>query len=612
MSTKVWAGNDSKKAREVCRPIVEQGGPCYRCRKPILPGQPWHADHIVPREQGGSDDPSNLWPAHEHCNTSDGGKRGAQITNARRRIRGSAGTVESFEGSEVAHARRLLSFSLPLDDLPNVTAEATILSPFPDDTDTTEAVEGAAWMGFDLKPQGVEVASVMNANGEDGHPLYETVVVEIPRRATKTTAVLATLLGRCLHRPGYRVANTAQDGLRARQKLKEVMTALRAAGFEEQGLGTLYFSNGTERIEFANTSVWKALPPDPGAFRSDAFDAVLIDEAGELPPEKADALMAGILPTQDTRPDSQTIVAGTPGLVRAGLLWDTLEQLRAGVDGVGGVVYEADEREVFLDLSDPDHPIPNLALLLRVHPGISSGLTTVKKVLSRIEKMGLEKWTREYLCQWPRNAAVAALDVEAWRACEAQGEPERPDKVGVAWDVDPSGEFAALVAAWRDPAGRAHFEVLAAGGGTDWLPREAREVQNAHRGAFGYDSIGQNVEVADRMQRPPFRLRLAPVRARDLVGAAARIEKEIHLRNVVHYGDPELTEAVEGAAWRPMGTDGRLFGRKASAASVAALVAASEALWLYDANARPQGERRGVVSAAELMKRRQERQRGAA
>lgn len=60
--------------------------PCCRCGRlvvprPGLPNDGWEPDHWpVPREQGGT----QVWPAHSRCNRSAGGKRGAQITNARR------------------------------------------------------------------------------------------------------------------------------------------------------------------------------------------------------------------------------------------------------------------------------------------------------------------------------------------------------------------------------------------------------------------------------------------------------------------------------------------------------------------------------------------------
>ncbi len=82
-----WSSTDSKRARAVCAPLVAQGVPCYRCRKPILPGQAWHADHIVQRHSGGTDDASNLWPSHAKCNERDGGKVGVKITQAKLRAK---------------------------------------------------------------------------------------------------------------------------------------------------------------------------------------------------------------------------------------------------------------------------------------------------------------------------------------------------------------------------------------------------------------------------------------------------------------------------------------------------------------------------------------------
>ncbi len=484
-----------------------------------------------------------------------------------------------FETQKAADACRPLLFS-PGGDR---EAKPLVLSHIPEGTDISEADAGAKWLELPLFEQGLEIAAVMNAKNTSGHPLYDTVAVEAPRRSTKTTAILATLLGRCLMRPGYRVASTAQDGLRSRAKLKEVMTVLRQGGFEAAGLGKLYMGAGSEHILFSNGSVWKAIQPDPGAFRSDAFDAVLVDESGELDPEKAEALQAGYLPTQDTRPDSQTIIAGTPNPEqRAGLLWNTLQDLYNGVYGVGGVVYAARDSDVFADMSDPDNPVYDLDLLCRVHPGIGT-LTTVEKIFSRLPKMGLEKWCAEYLCQWPRNANSNALDIDAWKEClSPDGLPTRPDKIGIAFDVAPDASNAAVVAAWRDEQGRAHFEVLACFAGSEWVPQICHPASKKYKGQLGYDSIGQNIDIADKMTRAPYRTPLQPLTMKAMIGAAARFDKEIRKKNVVQYGQSDLTEAVEGAAWRVAGTDGRLFARKASASSVCAVVAASIALWIYD------------------------------
>lgn len=63
-------GLPHRAERERLRPLVEAGrAVCWRCEKPILPGEPWHLGH--------SDD-GLRWegPEHARCTTSDGGRKG--------------------------------------------------------------------------------------------------------------------------------------------------------------------------------------------------------------------------------------------------------------------------------------------------------------------------------------------------------------------------------------------------------------------------------------------------------------------------------------------------------------------------------------------------------
>lgn len=610
---KRWGGAESRKARAVCAPIAAQGGPCYRCRKPIREGQAWHADHVVSREDGGTDEPGNLWPSHDKCNESAGGKSGIKVAQAanrarRGRQRGTQGrgAVLLSEAVQPTPAVRDL-FTPGVTELPDVKAEATILSPWPDDVDLTEAELGSKWMGLSLLPQGYEVASVMQAMNGD-RPLYRFVVTEIARRSAKTTSAFEVALGRAMTRSGYKIASTAQTGLKSRSKLLEVQTALLAAGFEKDGLGRCLRGAGDTRIDFTNGSSWQALPPTGGAFRSDAFDLVLVDEGGEIDQETADDLLSGLVPTMDTRPQAQLWVGGTPGEARSGMLWTALEWLRGGRARTGGVVYECPDRRTFLD---PETGVPDFGLLLALHPGISSGLTDVETIVGNLDVLGLERWQREYLCLWPLNAGVCALDVAAWTDCEApedEDAPEAPENAGVGWSVDKDGTSSAIVAAWRDARGRACLEVLAFGEGFDWVPAEAQEVQKEYRGALAYDAIGPAIEVADLMSRPPHRVRTTVVPFKDQVGSHARLDKEITKRNVVHYGDPALTEAVESSAWRPAG-GARMFLSKPGSC---VLPAAAVALWTYDQRNRVRtgGSRpRAVTGRDALAARRTARER---
>lgn len=79
-----WSGADVRRERARWAPRLPV--PCCRCHRPVIPNPAlphngWQVDHWpVPRELGGTD----TWPAHSTCNLSAGGRRGAEITNARR------------------------------------------------------------------------------------------------------------------------------------------------------------------------------------------------------------------------------------------------------------------------------------------------------------------------------------------------------------------------------------------------------------------------------------------------------------------------------------------------------------------------------------------------
>lgn len=80
MSTAKWSGRPVTSAR--AHWLARLPLPCYRCKRPVLPEQRWHVEHIIDRALGGTHGVENQWVSHARCNTSAGGKRGAAITNA--------------------------------------------------------------------------------------------------------------------------------------------------------------------------------------------------------------------------------------------------------------------------------------------------------------------------------------------------------------------------------------------------------------------------------------------------------------------------------------------------------------------------------------------------
>ena len=478
------------------------------------------------------------------------------------------------------------------------SAKPTYLSRIPRGTDISVGEQGARMLGLALFPQGQLVAGVMEARKPSGDRMYDEVVVQKPRRATKTTSIWSVLLGRCATIPGYRVVTTAQDGTRAGEKIREHMELLEANGFEESGLGELFWSNGKERIKFANGSLLWVVAPKPGAFRSAAADAILFDEAGELDPDLGEALLAGALPLMDTREAPQVIITGTPGRSRAGILWSTLEDGRAKKRGTGIVDYSIRDEEESTVLKDPEDPeserVLNVKVLRRVHPGIGT-LTTLARMRQRFEKMQLAQFEAEYLCRWPFDAVSNAIDPAAW-AAGAREPLDRPAKLGIAYDVAYDSTSAAVAYAWRLADGRPVVEVVEHRPGTAWLAGTVHRTTRVHpRCPVSYDRIGANLDPANALDRMKPRPRQTPVTVAEHVAATQRFMAELKAGELVHFGQADLDAAVENATWRDAGRSGRLFGQRIKGgAAINPLVACVLALWQFDQQQR--GASPGIVA----------------
>lgn len=458
-------------------------------------------------------------------------------------------------------------------------AAPTWVSPVPANTDIAAAVHGSKMLGLELTPQGCQVAAVLEAKNSFGRPLYDDVTGEIPRRATKTTTVQVVLLGRCELRPGYRVIQTAQDGTRASMVFMDMVRTLEQRFPDEEDRSWRVFkSTGREFIEWDNGSRWWVAPPRPSSFRGLAADVLWFDEAGELDPVESDNLEAGALPVMDTRPDGQVIKTGTPGLLRAGLFWKSLAAARETPGELGIIDYCAKDSEVvdIEGLTDEDVE----ALLQRVHPGVSCGLTTTKKIMKRYATMDPNQFIREYLCVWPADTSQTALDLEKFAGLEMdpQGIPE-----GTPWalgfNVAIGGVSAAVVAGWYTDEGHARIQVMEYRVKSDWLAEDlAKAIRTHPRVPVGYDNIGDNISIAQALQRKP-RLNtrtLKSLQLREVAAATATISAGVDQETLRWATSPALVRAVEAATWRESGGS-RLF-RRIEGKDISTLLAAAHAL----------------------------------
>lgn len=479
-------------------------------------------------------------------------------------------------------------------------------SPTREDVDISCAHLGAKLQRLPMTPQGERLARVLEARTNGVRHTFRSVVVQVPRRATKTTSIQNVLLGRCLTIPNYSVVSTAQDGTRASEYMRDLMgliqdhaTAIMELrheemldadpdadtekyqlkhAYDELGIRTMYWSQQREFIKFKNGSKWRTAKPDPASIRGGKADCIWFDEAGELDPETSPALMGGTLPLMDTRPRAQVIFSGTPGPQRAGGFFTELEAARSAPDRKGIFDYSASEAD---DISDP-------AVWLRVHPGAACGLTPLDVLQERWDdpKLGAQKFAMEYLCLWPEDAQGTALDLARYRESIVEPVPFAGQDFDLAFDCHIHGLYGAIWAVWME-GDIAHAQCMAYGPGTDWMVVELIKAQKAHpRVDISYDPIGSNTAVATELggnaRFNPKALR--PKMVRDIAGGCQMLVTRMDRGTLKIGSSPSLDRAVEAAGWRFQG-DNRLFKRKDASADIASLNAV--AIGLAAATSRP-------------------------
>lgn len=416
--------------------------------------------------------------------------------------------------------------------------------------------------------------------------------VLLPRRSSKSTTLIAVSLGRAEARLDYRVAYLAlTSGKAGRSRfLKDVAPALDRIGAtfgDDKRLWPFKIirSAGQERVEFRQSGGSVSWLSSIDDLRGEAFDLIILDEGQAADVEKAREVIAAALPTLDTRPSAQIVVAGTATSWTIGnLLHEWLDKGRAAASGWGILEHAA----------DPDTPDDLLEswetvapLVLAAHPGIGT-LTSLEAVKGNWEAMTRDQFASEYLGLWGAvGAGRTAINPKAWLDAGVDDAPAVPAHFALACMPSFTGRSAAVVAAWRDEDGTAHGYVLDHRPGTTWVADAVATLARRHDLPVVFDKKSSDmrveVEVMGRMSPSP---RLAPRDWNDVTAAAALLVKDLNHGNAIHYRQPALEEAARVAVRRSAGPTTWALGRPTEDkdADIAALEAWSLALHYFDEN----------------------------
>lgn len=456
-----------------------------------------------------------------------------------------------------------------------------------------EFIDGLSLLGVGdgdktVKPQQLYTADVINAAGD-------SVAALEPRRSAKTTSLFALALGRCANRPGYFVGYTAcTTGQKARDRFIKDIAMVLQRRYEEDSRShyivtlddgrTVGFrvleGKGGERIVFDNGSIFQVNAPHGAAFRSDAYDLVILDEGGEADPEMGEDLLGAILPTFDTRPEAQLVVAGTAAKYRKGnLLWDALEEGRQGLSGI--IEYAAPDSTTEEELEDWDI-VRELVLL--AHPGIGT-LTSIETVEKRWRKLKRRQFSEEYLSIFGTDGAGAGIiDVDKFAAGALEDNPaevEPPKDFALVMVVHPDQISAAIIAVWR-VEGKARIAVLEHKERVNWLVKRTHELAVKYKRPVIHDTQGPVTAHAEELARKVPRVKLLPQTFANVKTAAALLVKEVADGMVEHYNQESLVEAVALTKKRKTGPNSWALGRVDPEDDIIDVEGAALGLRVYD------------------------------
>jgi hypothetical protein len=449
----------------------------------------------------------------------------------------------------------------------------------------------AAALGRPFLPWQSELADLAGERDSSGRYAYGRVVVSVPRRAGKTVVLLATAMHRAEQSDGARAWYTAQTRTAAGEQFVLGWIPL----VERSPLRNAYKprrSNGSEAIvrrvrrggRVVDAGRIGVFAPNEDGLHGQDTDLGMIDEAWAHDLAAGDAIMAGLGPTQATRPNPQTWIVSAGG-TEASLWWDrelAAAEEHCAAGGRSGVLLVDYGAELDDDRDDP-------AVWGRAHPAV--GYTIDAGFLAgELAAHGPAYFDRHYLNRWPRPSGAAgthAVDPQLWAAAlDVRAELAGP--VHVAYDVAPDRTRASLAAASRLPGGRVLVTVLASRTGSSWIPDRVKALRPARIVADSLTGDYTAALLSRRGRAVELQTSLGVARA------AAVFVDLLQAGELRHHGQTALDDALTVAQTRTFG-DAWAWSRSRSTGDITALVAATLAAW--SAATAPVG-RASVSSAA--------------
>lgn len=356
----------------------------------------------------------------------------------------------------------------------------------------------------------------------------------------------------------------------------------------------IYDANGQERIELATGQVLRFKARTLTGGRGLSGDKVILDEAFALKPAHVGAL----LPTMTARPHGQVLYASSAGKADSDVLRDVRDRGRTKASPRLGYIEWLAPRE---DCSVPEcrHPKDATAqgidcaldreyLWRAANPTITTGRINIQTIADLRQELPPEEFARESLGWWdePDAGAGVVFGPGRWEACagEPLERPEAPVAIGVAVSVDRL--WASIAAASpvevlddpndpeSEPADRSFVAPVDRREDVGWLVAELQRIQKAHPDVvIVIDEKGPTKDLIKDFEEGD--IAFETVSLDEYAEACSRFFDKVRAGRLLHPSATELDDAVSGAAWRTVGGDRQVWGRRKSAKDVSMLEAAT-------------------------------------
>lgn len=428
-----------------------------------------------------------------------------------------------------------------------------------------KAAKIARILGTPLMPWQRMAADVALEVDEQGMFVYKNVVISVPRQAGKTTMTQALGIHRLLTTKDGKLWYTAQTGQAARERFIKDLAPRVMRGLP--GMVELKRGAGDTRMTFRPlSSQYRPHPPNDEYLHGEQSDLNQIDEPWAYTEVQGDALMQAVTPTQNTRPNAQTMFLSTMGDADSTWWHSLVDAARAGEM----------ERTCIFDWGLPEsQDASDIDAVIAAHPAVGHTIPP-QAIIDAQGTMKPHEFARAYANQRTQTRVAVFTSEELARVLTDTHAIAPGSKIAfgaaVAWDRS----RAVIAGAGYAPDGTPVCEIIDARPGTTWLHERIPALIERHAPlAFLVDPRSPASTIAtDPAMSDLLRL---PTSQQIAAGTAALID-HIHHGTMHIRPDAEVSTSFDNLVLKTVGELGNFIDRKTSAGSIAAVEAVLLAL----------------------------------